>query len=155
MLRADISPSALLTNVSAHLIPGSLALPTGLRSAALDRDTRTLGIDYAKLAKAQVAAQKALSTYLDGLTPKDAPPAYSDVVEATAQPWRADDLLGSNQPKLRLLSLGNVVLAREPARFTDKPCRRRGSARYLDAVYAQTNHGGYCRRRECQALRPL
>lgn len=72
----------------------------------MKRDPKTFGIDYAKLAAQQDAGRVALEKYLDTLTPDNAPPAYLDIAKGNAQPWRADDRLGSDKPRLRLLSLG-------------------------------------------------
>ncbi|KAJ7469448.1 acyl transferase/acyl hydrolase/lysophospholipase [Mycena latifolia] len=76
-----------------------------IANQTLKRDPKTFGIDYAKLAAQQDEGRVALEKYLNALTPDNAPPAYLDIAKANAQPWRADDRLGSDQPRLRLLSL--------------------------------------------------
>jgi hypothetical protein len=136
MLNAGTSSSVLLTNVGFHLIRRFCCINV-LWSSALERETQTLGINYAQLVEEQAAAQEALKTYLDSLTPKDCPPAYSDVVEVTARPWRADDLLGSDRPKLRLLSLGILPSSSNPDLINNKECyRRRRCSRHFDAIHA-------------------
>ncbi|KAJ7268361.1 phospholipase [Mycena rebaudengoi] len=76
-----------------------------IANQTLKRDPKTFGIDYAKLAAQQDEGRVALEKYLNALTPDNAPPAYLDIAKANAQPWRADDRLGSDKPRLRLLSL--------------------------------------------------
>ncbi|EMD39819.1 hypothetical protein CERSUDRAFT_150518 [Gelatoporia subvermispora B] len=83
---------------SGHLVVRIANMP-------LQRRPETLGIDYVKLQQEQIASQERLGAYLDYITPQNQPPAYSDVVESTARPWRADDDLGQGKPPLRLLSL--------------------------------------------------
>jgi len=75
-------------------------------SEALKRVIESTGIDYVALSRQRAEGQDNLNEYLDMLTPEGSPPAYSVVGCAAAQPWRADDNLGLDKPKLRLLSLG-------------------------------------------------